>query len=162
MTFSPQIHPYSSFESTLGRTDRRTDDLLWRCVVAFENRPIPFHREAPAHPPPRRPGAIPSWRRCFCGKAVCPRHFSSRSRWVASDRARSNPASAHPGTNQSPSGGNQSGHYGRKQSRIQTEVLGHSLVHSLVRLLPLVPLVSAGLTHSLARSLCSLLRSWDS
>ena len=55
-------------------------------------------------------------------------------------------------------------HYGPKQPRIQTEVLGHSLVclfvrshHSLASLAP-----SAALTRSLARSLRSLPRSWDS
>ena len=65
-------------------------------------------------------------------------------------------------------------HCGPDQPRIQTEILGHSLVHSLVRLhCSLVCLLrttphyaslarSAALTRSLARSLCSLPYSWES
>ena len=45
-------------------------------------------------------------------------------------------------------------HCGSEYSRIQTEVLGHLLAHSLA--------CSAALTPSLARSLCSLPRLWES
>ena len=54
-------------------------------------------------------------------------------------------------------------HYGRKQPRIQTVVLGHSLIRSFAcsgLLASLSP--SAALTRLLARSLRSLPRSWDS
>ena len=62
-------------------------------------------------------------------------------------------------------------HYGRKQPRIQTEVLDHSLVHSLIcslahsfacsRLLALLT-PSTAFTGSLTLSLCSLPSSWES